>query len=158
MTIPANTKVSALDVASYLLELNGNWMSHPRLNALVYFCQSWHLYNDKGPLFHENILVRYAGPFVRELWNECAYRFSIEHIDNGASNNLTQDNKRFIKKVFDNYKSYKDYEVKILSLEGDLIEKRRRTLLNSNFEIKDILLPTLEIEDFFKNDYGKLRK
>jgi len=71
-------KVSAKDVASYILEKKGT-MTTMKLQKLLYYCQAWSLVWDEEPLFYEQIEAWANGPVVREFYEEHRNMYKIDH-------------------------------------------------------------------------------
>lgn len=68
--------VSALDVAAYILEKNGE-MTTMKLQKLVYYCQARGLVWDEAPLFKEPIEAWINGPVVREVYDAHRGLFNV---------------------------------------------------------------------------------
>jgi len=97
--------VSALDVASYILEkLSCNEpITAWKLQKLVYYCQAWSLVWDEKPLFKEKILAWANGPVVKELYDEHKGKFYVMKLIKGDSSKLSKNQKDTIDQVLGAY-------------------------------------------------------
>jgi len=93
--------VSALDVASYILQKRGP-MTAMKLQKLVYYCQAWNLVWEEEPLFHEEIQAWVNGPIVPELYFEHKGIFKVESIP-GKIENLSPKQMENIDSVLEFY-------------------------------------------------------
>lgn len=85
-----NQKVSALDVAAYVLKKTGR-ISTMKLQKLVYYCQAWSLVWDEHPLFYEPIEAWANGPVVKVLFNYHRGMFDIERVLTGNPDILSDE-------------------------------------------------------------------
>lgn len=60
-------KVSALDVAKYILVKQGTSMATMKLQKLVHYSQAWHVTWTGKPLFNDEIQAWANGPVTRNL-------------------------------------------------------------------------------------------
>lgn len=95
---------SVFDVAQYILQ-QLNEVSALKLQKLVYYCQAWYLvWNNKQPLFNEQIEAWVNGPVVRELYNVHQGQRTINYLPYGSVLNLSQNEKICINRVLSAYK------------------------------------------------------
>ena len=100
--IPARPRLSALDVAAYILGKLGR-MSSMKLQKLVYYCQAWSLVWDEAPLFHEPVEAWANGPVIRELFNYHRGMFDLDRVDTGNPALLSAIQRETIDAVLDFY-------------------------------------------------------
>jgi uncharacterized phage-associated protein len=122
----------AIDVAKFLLYLAANedepdFLSHLRLQKLLYYVQGWSLALRDRPMFDERIEAWANGPVVRALYSTFAnYGFQPippEHFDDGAE--LTDEEAEFIVSVWESYKGFSASSLwKMTHLEPPWVEAR----------------------------------
>jgi uncharacterized phage-associated protein len=105
-----------IDVANFILEISrvdsddGEYelISHMKLQKLVYFCQGFHLALYNEPLFPETIEAWTHGPVCPRLYHILkGYGPSpITTIVDPDKINLSEQEKRIINMVYDNYGQY----------------------------------------------------
>lgn len=100
--VPAQPRVSALDVAEYILRKLGP-MSTMKLQKLVYYCQAWSLVWDEVPLFEEAVEAWANGPVIRKLYNYHKGRFTIDKVCTGNPDLLKAHHKETIDAVVEFY-------------------------------------------------------
>ncbi|OON85995.1 hypothetical protein BXO88_09145 [Oribacterium sp. C9] len=94
---------NVFDTAKYLLEKAGK-MSTMKLQKLCYYSQAWSLVWDDAPLFEEDFQAWANGPVCPELFSKTKGRYSVTANDeNGGDNNLTDNQKDTIDKVYEHY-------------------------------------------------------
>ncbi|MDR3186806.1 MAG: DUF4065 domain-containing protein [Christensenellaceae bacterium] len=94
------------DVAKYILEQNGEWMSTSILQKLCYYAQAWALvWSDGTPLFNEDFQAWRNGPVCQELFDVLTdpYTIDADEFKVGSSECLTPNEKDTIKTVFQAY-------------------------------------------------------
>ena len=97
---------TVFDVAKYVLEKQGR-LSTMKLQKLCYYCQAWSLVWDDKPLFDEEFRAWANGPVCKELFVATQGRFSVSAEDeDGASANLSENQKDTIDKVLEHYASH----------------------------------------------------
>lgn len=91
-THPVNTsaKLSALDVAQYILERQEP-ITVMKLQKLVYYSQAWSLVWDEKPLFQERVEAWANGPVVPDLYQAHRGQFEVTTIPEGNPNQLNDD-------------------------------------------------------------------
>ncbi len=94
---------NVFDTAKYILEKSGT-MSTMKLQKLCYYAQAWSLVWDDKPLFDEDFQAWANGPVCSELFFKTKGRFSVSASDEtGGDENLTENQKDTIDKVFEYY-------------------------------------------------------
>lgn len=94
---------NVFDAAKYILEKSGT-MSTMKLQKLCYYAQAWSLVWDDKPLFDEDFRAWANGPVCSELFFKTKGRFSVSASDEtGGDENLTENQKDTIDKVFEYY-------------------------------------------------------
>lgn len=96
------SKVSAFDVAAYILEKRGE-MTTMKLHKLVYYSQAWSLVWDDEPLFNDRIEAWANGPVIRELFAYHIGSYSISKIVVGNPAVLSTKQKQTIDAVLEYY-------------------------------------------------------
>jgi uncharacterized phage-associated protein len=108
-----NGRATPMDVARYLVYLASceeepDFLSHLRLQKLLYYVQGWSLAMRNKPMFDGRIEAWAHGPVVRDLYpqlNEFGRRpISVEDI--GLPQNLTEDEFEFVASVWESYKKF----------------------------------------------------
>jgi len=79
-----------LDVAQYILKKHGP-MTAMKLQKLVYYSQAWSIVWDDKAIFEEEIQAWKNGPVVRDLWEAHRGQYRVEKIENGYSDELSDD-------------------------------------------------------------------
>lgn len=98
------------DVAKYILEKQGV-TSTLKLQKLCYYAQAWVLAWDEVPLFAEDFQAWVNGAVCPELYLAYGDKFSItaNELDQGCSDNLTDEDKRNIDIVLQSYGDKEPY-------------------------------------------------
>ncbi len=105
----------ALDVARYLLRIaaptedeDSDYLTHLRLQKLLYYAQAWHLAAYDKPLFAGTIEAWRNGPVVRELYPSFSqYKSNVIPPSEGDdAPELSERDKFFIRTVWGEYKNY----------------------------------------------------
>ena len=103
----------AFDVAKYLIHLadtedEPEYLTHLRLQKLLYYVQGWSLTLHKKPMFPEEIQAWAHGPVVAAIYHRFADYGNrpIDPSDIGTSNNLRKSEAQFIAEVWEAYKGY----------------------------------------------------
>lgn len=110
----------ALDVAHYLMhlaaaEVEPDYLTHLRLQKLLYYVQGWSLAMRGRPLFPERIEAWAHGPVVRDLYPHFAAHGPYPIIADSISTafrpeddpqELDEEEKALIRDVWEVYKSY----------------------------------------------------
>ena len=104
---------SALDVARYLIHLAAeesepDYLSHLRLQKLLYYVQGWSLAIRKKPMFSSRIEAWANGPVVKSLYPHFAgHGFSpIPPDDVEQPKALSDKEKVFVESVWEAYKGF----------------------------------------------------
>ena len=98
--------VSALDVASYILNVRGE-MSAMKLQKLVYYSQAWSLVWDDEPIFSEEIQAWREGPVVKVLWDKHKGKFQVGRGDiPGDAEKLNKEQRKTVDSVVRTYGEY----------------------------------------------------
>ena len=95
-------KVSALDVAAYILRKQGA-MTAMKLQKLVYYSQAWSLVWDDKPLFRERIEAWANGPVVRKLYDAHRGQYNVSRIRSGHSRKLNSEQRDTVDAVLESY-------------------------------------------------------
>ena len=95
-------KISVMDVASYILEKQGE-MTTMKLQKLVYYSQAWSLVWDEEILFYEKIEAWANGPIIKELYDSHKGKYKIKKLKNGDSTKLSTIQKETIDNVLKFY-------------------------------------------------------
>ncbi len=95
-------KISVMDVASYILEKQGE-MTTMKLQKLVYYSQAWSLVWDEEILFDEKIEAWANGPIIKELYDSHKGMYKIKKLKNGDSTKLSTIQKETIDNVLKFY-------------------------------------------------------
>jgi len=93
---------SAHDVAAYILEKQGE-MTTMKLQKLVFYCQSWHLFWDEKPLFEDRIEAWANGPVVPALYDLHRGKFTVSEWPQGDLRNLQEEEQGTVKAVLGYY-------------------------------------------------------
>jgi uncharacterized phage-associated protein len=111
-SIAALTPASALDVARFFILLGAaeeepELLSPMRLQKLLYYAQGWSLVERGAPMFSERIEAWAHGPVVPEVFRAFRDQGSrpIESSE-GSSDNLTDEQRQFIERVWEAYKPF----------------------------------------------------
>ena len=106
-------KAKAIDVAKFLVYLAAcedepDFLSHLRLQKLLYYVQGWSLAMRNKPMFVERIEAWAHGPVVKDVYavlSACGRRpISIDDV--GQPEGLTEDEMEFIQSVWTSYKQF----------------------------------------------------
>jgi uncharacterized phage-associated protein len=105
----AEVSLSAIDIASYFIELasniNENDLTNLKLQKLLYFAQGKYLSKYDAPLFKENIEAWPLGPVVREVYNEykgCgAFPITVFDIKVKHTKNIPANIKKFLNEIWE---------------------------------------------------------
>ena len=108
--VMALSHTSALDVARYLILLASSEeepepMTPLRLQKLLYYAEGWSLIERNESLFRERIEAWTNGPVVREVW-QLFQGYTPISPDEGSDENLTDDERAFIRGVWKAYKEH----------------------------------------------------
>ncbi|MCH8046564.1 MAG: DUF4065 domain-containing protein [Planctomycetes bacterium] len=113
---------SAESVARYFIvlaasESEPDFLTHMRLQKLLYYAQGWSLALRDRPMFPERIEAWAHGPVVRDLYKEYAdfgdVPISLDSIN--ATTDLTDDDMQFVRAVWDAYKGYSTTSLRAMS-------------------------------------------
>lgn len=124
---------TAIDVAKLLIRL-GAWedepefLSHLRLQKLLYYVQGWSLALRGKPMFNARIEAWAHGPVVKELYAVFAqYGFDpIPPAQFETASRLTEPEAKFICQVWESYKDYSATSLRSMThQEPPWIEARR---------------------------------
>ncbi len=103
-------------------EFEANEMTHLKLQKLLYYAQGWALVDLGYALFHNEIRAWEHGPVVVEAYHDLKQfgknTLLPESIDAG-SEELTEDEKQFLTKVYDVYGIYSAWGLRELTHEED---------------------------------------
>jgi uncharacterized phage-associated protein len=94
--------VTVFDVAEFILREQGE-MTAMKLQKLVYYSQAWHIAWDDDVLFENKIEAWRDGPVCPDLWREHANQFRINRISRGRPSELSDREKKNIRKVLKFY-------------------------------------------------------
>jgi uncharacterized phage-associated protein len=104
---------SAVEVAKYFLQLAASedepeYLTHMRLQKLLYYAQGWSLAMRDRPMFPERIEAWAHGPVVKKVYPMFASfgDAPIPFDKVGAPEKLTREDKEFIASVWEAYKVY----------------------------------------------------
>jgi uncharacterized phage-associated protein len=108
-----NGKAKALNVAKFLVYLAAceeepDFLSHLRLQKLLYYVQGWSLANRNKAMFTERIEAWAHGPVVRDVYAVLSSfgRRPILVEDIGEPADLTEEEMAFIQSVWESYKQF----------------------------------------------------
>jgi uncharacterized phage-associated protein len=103
----------AIEVAKYLVYLAASeeepdYLSHLRLQKLLYYVQGWSLALRKKPMFKERIEAWAHGPVVRDVYSALSEFGDKPILLNaiGMPQNLTEEELAFIQSVWESYKQF----------------------------------------------------
>jgi len=101
----ATNKVSALDVAKYILEKTGQTMSTMQLQKLLYYCQAWHAAWTNRPLFDETFEAWANGPVCYALYDHHRgkYAISVATLDAGSADRLAPEQAEVVDRILAAY-------------------------------------------------------
>jgi len=133
------TKVSALDVAAYILKKKGQ-MTTWKLQKLVYYCQAWSLVWDDKPLFYEQIEAWANGPVVKELFEAHRGKFEILRVPGGKSTKLNATQRETVDSVLNYYGNKSSQWLSDLTHMEDPWRNAREGLPNGSPSAREISL------------------
>jgi uncharacterized phage-associated protein len=93
---------------------SGDFMTHLKLQKLVYYAQAWHLAIDKKPLFNNVIQAWAHGPVCPVLWNRFKEYGSNPIPTTLAKSDIKKINKNEIEFLGDIWNVYGQYTAKRL--------------------------------------------
>lgn len=138
----ARPRISALDVAEYILRKRGR-MTTMKLQKLVYYSQAWSLVWDESPLFFEEIQAWANGPVIRELFNYHRGMFELDHVRTGNPELLTQTQRDTVKAVLEFYGDKSAQWLIDLSHDEDPWQQARRGLPDTARGARSISLASM---------------
>ncbi len=105
---------TAIDIARYLIHLCANeeepdYLSHMRLQKLLYYVQGGSLGLHGKPIFKERIEAWAHGPVVPEVYQTFKkFQSKAIPVEEGrdAEGNLKDDEKEFVESVWESYKEF----------------------------------------------------
>lgn len=112
-----------LAVAAYFVRLAENeeeepdYLTHMRLQKLMYYAQAWSLAMRRRPLFDGRIEAWAHGPVVRDLYS-CLAKYGRQPIPPDAlseSNDLTEEQRRFVASVWEAYKGFTAFSLRSMT-------------------------------------------
>ena len=113
----------AIDVAGYLIhkaaaEPEPEYLTHLRLQKLLYYAQAWCLVTHDRPLFNAKVEAWRHGPVVREVYPSfadfgCNEIFPINHIPVPAI--LSEEDRLLVDSVWENYKVYSPNKLRTMT-------------------------------------------
>ena len=112
----------ALDVARYLIYLAAvepepEYLTHMRLQKLLYYVQGWSLALKKRPMFSDRIEAWAHGPVVRSVYPQFA-DFGDQPIPPQKlliSDRLSDEDREFIESVWEAYKGYSSSSLRAMT-------------------------------------------
>lgn len=112
----------AIDVAQYLIYLAASesepeFLTHMRLQKLLYYVQGWSLALHNRSMFRERIEAWAHGPVVRDLYS-CFADFGEKPIPPEGmlvSGRLSQGDRQFIQSVWEAYKAYSSSSLRVMT-------------------------------------------
>lgn len=143
---------SAIDIANWFLSENrrrmveedSDYITHLKLQKLLYYAQGCYLAIKNKPLFKENILAWAHGPVVYEVYQEFKQYGSnpIEFLDD-YNNNIDIETQGILKEVFDTFGQYSAWKLRQMTHEeAPWLKTPRNEIID-----KEI------IKDFFEREY-----
>jgi uncharacterized phage-associated protein len=104
----------AIEVARYLIRLAENeeepdFLTHLRLQKLLYYVQAWWTVQRDGVIFTEPISAWVHGPVVREVYSAFSNNGQRPIMPEEIGDNpidLTEEEREFIASVWESYKGY----------------------------------------------------
>lgn len=113
--------VSAIDVASYVLELTGN-VTTMKLQKLVYYAQARYLVLSGAPLFGDRIEAWANGPVAPSLFRAHSGKYVVGKgsLDGlGFSSNLSQSQRSAVERVVGLFGGYSGEQLRELTHKED---------------------------------------
>ena len=107
------TSIKAIDAARFLIQLAAaeeepDYLTHLRLQKLLYFAQGWSLAMRNKPLFKERIEAWANGPVVPEVYHEFKGNGDrpIDPDQTPTAQMLSDDEREFLESLWHGYKKY----------------------------------------------------
>jgi uncharacterized phage-associated protein len=106
---------NSYEIARLLVRLAVNeeepdFLTHLRLQKLLYYVQAWSLVQREAPMFEERIEAWANGPIVRDLYSRLAANgrgpILPEDVDAEGEIDLADDERDFVSQVWYSYKGY----------------------------------------------------
>lgn len=120
-----HSSLTVFDVASYILGKLGS-MTTMKLHKLLYYTQAWSLVWDETYLFNEQIEAWANGPVIREMFNYHRGNYSIETVNLGNPDLLTDKQKETVDSVLEHYgDKSSQWLIELTHLENPWKEARR---------------------------------
>lgn len=135
---------SALEIAKWFLAENrirmvsdeSDYITHLKLQKLLYYAQGCFLAIKDSPLFKEDIYAWQHGPVVPEVYDEykCFHSNPIEFDEDYDVNKIDSDTRAILKEVFDVFGQYAAWKLRDMThneapwketKQGDIIDKER---------------------------------
>jgi uncharacterized phage-associated protein len=118
---------SAMEVARYfahnaLNDEEPDYLTHLRLQKLLYYAQAWSLVMRDKSLFPERIEAWVHGPVVREVFDAFKAMGTGPIAEDAIGEpvfDLTDDEKDFVRSVWDSYKGYSALKLREMTQEED---------------------------------------
>lgn len=123
---------NVFDVAKYILNSVGGYISTMKIHKLCYYSQAWSLAWEKT-LFNEDFEAWPNGPVCRELFNIHKGKFYLtgRDIPNNLLTNLTDEEKSVINKCIEEYGKYSGAQLNELTRkEGPWKNTGRNQIIN----------------------------
>ena len=117
---------NCFDIAYYFTKLaksEGQGIDPMKLLKLTYIAHGWYLGITGKPLFHNQIQAWKYGSVIPDLYYKIKI-FQKNHVDPfilklNSKNKITEEDSEFLKKIWDNYKSYSGLQLSAITHEKD---------------------------------------
>lgn len=140
-------KVTAFDVAKYILASHGASMTTMKLQKLVYYSQAWHLAWTGRPLFDEQVEAWANGPVTRALFahHKGMYFISASQLKVGSAENLDERQSAIVDTVLETYASMSAMQLSMLTHAEDPWLNARCHLLAGDSSAKEIPQESMKV-------------
>jgi len=114
--------ISPNAVADFFLSVakeHGDFLSHLKLQKIVYYADAWYLVNNEEPLINEDFEAWVHGPVVRSLYNrfkEYRWKPITEDVE---SPQLSDKEREHLIEIYDVFGSYRAFELEQMTHDED---------------------------------------
>ena len=149
---------NVLDVAQYILtiaEKDGADIEPMKLLKLTYIAYGWFTLSDDGRLFDQKIEAWRYGPVIPDLYHSIK-KFKDKPIiaKIGDANNLTENKKNWISKIYRLYKRYNGLQLSSMTHKENTPWSR---VYHDGFSFSNIEIPDNIIKQYYRKLYEKAR-
>lgn len=143
---------NAMEIARWFLNENrrrmldgeADFITHLKLQKLLYYAQGCYLAIKTVPLFHENILAWEHGPVVEEVYQEFKnYGSSPILFDENYTTNIDDETAPILAEVFDVFGQYSAWKLREMTHNETPWNKTQRN------HVIDLTI----IKDYFEKEY-----